>query len=192
MILATPLNELAKESIQLDPITYELSQRGNYEHLHYEPSLDINQEYTPTQREIELVARAIYGEAAQSPEEEKIAVGYTILNRYEDPDKRFGYSISQILRPSVYNAMEGSRIDEELNSKEWDCGRAIYSDCYDLAELVLNRKLPDPTNGATHYFNPGIVKNPKWPWKRMEKIGYLVTENGESDHKFYREKSLSQ
>jgi N-acetylmuramoyl-L-alanine amidase len=54
----------------------------------------------------------------------------------------------------------------------------IFADCYDIADSIFNGGDFDLTNGATHYFNPGVVL-PSWAadMKKVATIGH---------HDFYK------
>lgn len=55
---------------------------------------------------------------------------------------------------------------------------AVFSDCYDIADLIYGGGDFDLTNGATHYFNPNVVL-PEWA-KGMTKTASI------GHHEFYK------
>lgn len=134
-----------------------------------------------------LLARMIYGEARGEELEERIAVGYTAVNRANDGVKWNGTDIrSVVLKPKQYSCFNEDDVNREklLNPEKDDA--KTWEECLDVAEGILNGKYEDPTQGATHYFNPKLCQ-PSWA-KKMEKIGRIKTKLGESKHEFYREK----
>lgn len=104
--------------------------------------------------ENELLALCVWREARGESFEAQRAVAHVIRNRAAD-EKRWPDSIrGVILQPwqfSSFNAKDPnvSKYPDE-SDKSWDsCKRAVAS------------TLPDPTNGANHYFDDSI-KAPKW------------------------------
>lgn len=120
------------------------------------------------------LAEAIYFEAGIEPFIGKVAVGYVVTKRvslkyYPDTIEGVIYNLCHF----TYTC--NSDLDRGIiyNSKQWK--DSLYA-----AELVLRRIVPDPTNGADHYFNPREVnKAPRWsevyPW--VSSIGL---------HEFYK------
>jgi len=128
-----------------------------------------------------LLARMLLGEAENCSKQEKIAVAYTAINRVNDNQKWNGEKLKEvILKPyqySCFNKNLNNKLKDPLNynSKE-------FLGCLELAEEILAGEYKDPTEGATHYYNPKLVKEPEWT-KKAEKIGKI--EN--SRHVFYKE-----
>ena len=133
-----------------------------------------------------LLARMIFGEARNCSETERIAVGYSAINRVNDGKKWNGENISEVLlkdwQYSCFNKNDPNR-EKLLNPEAYDA-KSFY-ECLEVAEDILSGELEDPTNGATHYFNPKVVK-PTWA-NKLEKVGKIETENGISKHEFYIE-----
>ena len=69
------------------------------------------------------------------------------------------------------------------NPFDYNCSGIIKS--LELAEGILGGYVEDPTNGATHFFNP-TKASPKW----AEKLDY-IGEIGESQHLFYRDPNIN-
>tara|TARA_Y100000310_G_scaffold338258_1_gene427407 strand:+ start:768 stop:1466 length:699 start_codon:yes stop_codon:yes gene_type:complete len=133
-----------------------------------------------------LLARMIFGEARNCSETERVAVGYSAINRVNDGKRWNGETISEVLlkdwQYSCFNKNDPNR-NKLLNPEAYDA--ESFYECLEVAEEILSGKLKDPTNGATHYFNPASA-NPSWADK-LEKIGKIKTEKGISKHEFYRE-----
>jgi spore germination cell wall hydrolase CwlJ-like protein len=140
-------------------------------------TLDLNDPLT-------LLAVLAYEEAGVCSKFEKIEVIHTVMNRLKE--RKYGKTIREVVfEPNqysfinFYNPIRGKRaIINTTNAQKWE-------DCLDAAEGVLSGRYSDPTNGATHYFNPLKVK-PLWRHK-LEKIGKIKNGAFQSRHVFYRE-----
>jgi N-acetylmuramoyl-L-alanine amidase len=109
-----------------------------------------------------ILARAIFGESRSLSEKGKIAVGWSIRNRIDDP--RWGDTYQKvILEPKQYSAFnEGDKnlpyvenpfINEtQINS---------WYECYEIAGKVMGDETIDPTDGANHYFSD-YIDPPYW------------------------------
>lgn len=85
-----------------------------------------------TQNNIDRFARILQSEASVGNDNERNAVGWTVLNRMSRnntnsvSDVETAYSRNQEPTPTMHR----------------------------LAERLLRNEIPDPTNGATHYYSP--------------------------------------
>lgn len=126
--------------------------------LHYDYKFKV-----PTDKEIDLLTRVIWGEARSEKSQYQSAIVHTIINRAEHPKKRYGATFSEILvRPYAYSCMNpddpnySKLLSLSKDSKEYK----------KIREVVLNTLLSrmagggDPTDGATHYHTKAV--NPKW------------------------------
>lgn len=134
-----------------------------------------------------LLARMIYGEARSCSDRERIAVGYTVLNRINDGKRWNGETIHEvILEPDQYHSFreDNANRPKMMNPHAYEFGE--FLECLDVARGVIGGSYVDPTNGATHFNKPGSRK-PKWD--SMDKIGKItVDDSGRlSAHEFYRE-----
>lgn len=103
--------------------------------------------------DIQLMARAINGEARGEPYEGQVGVGAVILNRVKD--SRFPNSISGVIyQVGAFTAVSDGQINAPI-SKE--------STVYKAAQDAMNGW--DPTGGAVYYFNPNTATN-SWIWSR--------------------------
>ena len=110
--------------------------------------------------DIQLMARAINGEARGEPYEGQVAVGAVILNRVKD--SRFPNSISGVIyQPGAFTAVSDGQINAAISE-----GSTVYK----AAQDAINGW--DPTSGCVYYFNPNTATN-KWIWSRplVKKIG---------------------
>lgn len=103
--------------------------------------------------DLQLMARAINGEARGEPYEGQVAVGAVILNRVRD--SRFPNTIAGVIYQSgAFTAVADGQINQPI---------AEGSTVLKAARDALNGW--DPTNGAVYYFNPQTATN-KWIWSR--------------------------
>lgn len=103
--------------------------------------------------DIQLMARAINGEARGEPYEGQVAVGAVILNRVKD--SRFPNSISGVIyEPGAFTAVSDGQINVAISE-----GSTVYK----AAQDAMNGW--DPTGGCVYYFNPATATN-KWIWSR--------------------------
>lgn len=103
--------------------------------------------------DVQLLARAINGEARGEPYEGQVAVGAVILNRVRD--SRFPNTIAGVIyQPGAFTAVSDGQINVPIDEN---------STVVKAARDALNGW--DPTEGAVYYFNPDTATN-KWIWPR--------------------------
>lgn len=103
--------------------------------------------------DIQLMARAINGEARGEPYEGQVAVGAVILNRVKD--SKFPNSISGVIyQPGAFTAVSDGQINQPIKE-----GSTVYKAAQDAKNGW------DPTGGCIYYFNPATATN-KWIWSR--------------------------
>ena len=107
----------------------------------------------PNNSSVQLLARAINGEARGEPYEGQVAVGAVILNRVKS--SKFPNSIAGVIyQPGAFTAVFDGQINVPIESK---------ATAKKAAQDALNGW--DPTGGAIYYFNPNTATN-KWIWSR--------------------------
>ncbi|MFZ5640239.1 MAG: spore cortex-lytic enzyme [Bacillota bacterium] len=114
-----------------------------------------------SRRDIELLARAVHGEARGEPLEGQVAVAAVIVNRVESP--RFPKTVKGVIFQSgAFDAVDDGQIWLEPDHK-----------AYKAAEMAILGH--DPTGKAIYYYNPDKTTN-KWIWSRpvVKKIGRHV------------------
>jgi N-acetylmuramoyl-L-alanine amidase len=106
-----------------------------------------------TERDLQLIANAVYGEARGEPYEGQVAVAAVILNRLESPD--FPNTISGIIfQPLAFTAVADGQIWLEPNER--------------AKEAVIDAMNGwDPSENALYYFNPKTATS-KWIWSRPQ------------------------
>jgi N-acetylmuramoyl-L-alanine amidase len=103
--------------------------------------------------DIQLLARAINGEARGEPYEGQVAIGAVILNRVKD--SRFPNTIAGVIYQSgAFTAVSDGQINQAMEDE---------ATVMKAARDAMNGW--DPTNGAVYYFNPATATN-KWIWSR--------------------------
>ena len=102
-------------------------------------------------KDVDLVARLINGEARGEPYEGQVAVGAVILNRTRDA--RFPSTIAGVIyQPGAFTAI----VDGQINAKMAEASVRAARD-------AINGW--DPSGGAVFYYNPAKAAS-KWIWSR--------------------------
>ena len=105
--------------------------------------------------DLQLMARAINGEARGEPYEGQVAVGAVILNRVSHAS--FPNTIAGVIyEKGAFTAVSDGQINVPI---------AESSTVVKAAQDALNGW--DPTHGAIYYFNPNTATN-SWIWSRQE------------------------
>ncbi|MBD7945172.1 spore cortex-lytic enzyme [Psychrobacillus sp. AK 1817] len=114
-----------------------------------------------SERDLKLIANAVYGEARGEPYEGQVAVAAVILNRIEHPD--FPNTVSEVIfQPLAFTAVADGQIWLEPNER--------------AKEAVLDALNGwDPSENAIYYFNPDTATS-QWIWSRphIKKIGQHI------------------
>lgn len=116
-------------------------------------SSDVQLPVKYSERDLQLMANAVYGESRGEPYEGQVAVAAVILNRLESPD--FPNSISEIIfQPGAFTAVADGQIWLTPNER--------------AKQAVLDAMNGwDPTENALYYFNPKTATS-KWIWSRPQ------------------------
>lgn len=103
--------------------------------------------------DLQLMARAINGEARGEPYEGQVAVGAVILNRVRS--SKFPNTIAGVIyQNGAFTAVADGQINVPITE-----GSTVLK----AARDAMNGW--DPTGGAIYYFNPNTATN-KWIWSR--------------------------
>ncbi|PYF05811.1 N-acetylmuramoyl-L-alanine amidase [Ureibacillus chungkukjangi] len=116
-------------------------------------SSDVQLPVKYSERDLQLMANAVYGEARGEPYEGQVAVAAVILNRLESAE--FPNTISDIIfQPGAFTAVADGQIWLTPNAR--------------AKEAVLDAMNGwDPTENALYYFNPKTATS-KWIWSRPQ------------------------
>ncbi len=129
--------------------------------VHY-PSIRV---YAATS-DLQLLARAVNGEARGEPYAGQVAVAAVILNRVRHSS--FPNTIAGVIyQPGAFTAVSDGQINVAISS-----GSTVLKACQD----AMNGW--DPSGGAIYYFNPDTATN-AWIWSRE-----LIVQIGK--HRFCR------
>ena len=110
--------------------------------------------------DLQLMARAVNGEARGEPYTGQVAVAAVILNRVKHSS--FPNTIAGVIyQPGAFTAVSDGQINAPISSNS-----TVYKACQD----AMNGW--DPSGGAIYYFNPDTATN-AWIWSRelIVKIG---------------------
>ena len=103
--------------------------------------------------DLQLMARAINGEARGEPYEGQVAVGAVILNRVKS--SKFPNTIAGVIyQQGAFTAVADGQINASISE-----GSTVYKAAQDAKNGW------DPTGGCIYYFNPATATN-KWIWSR--------------------------
>ena len=131
-----------------------------------------------------LLARTIYGEMGGESYEGKVAVGWAIRNRVEDPKQRWGKTYHDVVlhpfqfepfndpKKTVFKKITNPPTDDSIEGKAWQ-------ESFQAAMGVILGKVTDPTKGANHFLAKNAYPGPSWA-----KEDKFTVEIGNS--KFYK------
>ena len=121
--------------------------------IHFEPKTAMVDAASSSKSDIQLMARAINGEARGEPYEGQVAIGAVILNRVKHAS--FPNTIAGVIYQSgAFTAVADGQINQPIAS-----GSTVVK----AARDAMNGW--DPTNGCVYYFNPNTATN-KWIWSK--------------------------
>jgi spore germination cell wall hydrolase CwlJ-like protein len=132
--------------------------------------------------ELVLMALCLWREARGEPAEAKAGVAHSILNRIK-AKSWFGDTISEVIaRKWQYSGMTAKG---DNNLIKWPVMSATamrnpdevaFHECLLLASVCASGEMPDPTSGATHYFDERLAAfKPQWAidGEFRAKLGHL-------------------
>lgn len=120
----------------------------------------------------DYLIRTLVFEAAEEPDEGKAAVVHVILNRLRS--ERWGDNVKRVVtQPWQFEPWMTRRKEIQRLSVE----DPRYREAARITDAVLAGFIPDPTEGATHFLNPDIVRKrrggslPSWARGEGQSIG---------------------
>jgi spore germination cell wall hydrolase CwlJ-like protein len=114
-----------------------------------------------------LLALCVWRESRGEPLIAKVAVAYTVLNRAAHPSWWGTDIVSVILKPLQYSSFNR----DDPNSSRFPTKQDLsWTASLDAARKAIDKTEPDPTDGATNYFDTSISP-PDW----TKKLNYTVS-----------------
>lgn len=106
-----------------------------------------------SQKDLKIMANAVYGESRGEPYEGQVAVAAVILNRVKS--SQFPNTVSGVIfQPGAFTAVADGQIYLEPNEKAFKAVKDAVSGW-------------DPSDGCLYYFNP-VTATSKWIWTRPQ------------------------
>jgi spore germination cell wall hydrolase CwlJ-like protein len=128
------------------------------------------------ERDIDITARTLYGEARGQPVEGIIAVAGVIMNRVAA--KRYGDGPAGVcLRPWQFSCWNASDPNKAI-IEAVEPGNREFDWCRLVASLAVRGLLHDPSGQATHYHTTGVAPD----WSRGKTPCAVI-----GDHLFFRD-----
>jgi spore germination cell wall hydrolase CwlJ-like protein len=144
----------------------------------YQPVYDLAAE--------KCLATMVYGEARGEAERGMVAVAYTAVNRAA---KKTVCNV--VLSPkqySVFNdnpALRAAAMSLHLEPKQKNViDKAGWDQAVKVAQDVMRKQVPDPTEGATHYLADKVMRAKGYVYPRWSKEYKMVVVI--DNHKFYK------
>jgi N-acetylmuramoyl-L-alanine amidase len=119
-----------------------------------------------------LLARMIFGEARGQSYDEKVAIGYTVINRANDDSLGNGHDVRSVVlknRPnkngrsiyqySCFDPLDANNI--KLKDPLSHDSSNVWNDCLIAADEVLSNKRPELNKGQDHYHEKKM-RTPYW------------------------------
>ena len=138
-----------------------------------------------TPSDIDVLARTIWGEARGESEVGQEAVACVVINRWQDR-RRWQESVAEVslelLQFSAWNSNNPGRT--AMASVGLD--EPSFLVAYAIAADACAGRLEDPTRGANHYVNPGVVgwDDPNAWWVKADRDRAPSVTIG--NHRFWR------
>lgn len=144
-----------------------------------------------TEADVDVLVRTVIGEAAQEPQIGKIAVIWVIINRAKANVKWYGgNNLASVALHETTAVRSGGRVVTVWQFEPWmsrsdylwsiSKEAPIYQSVKQLVLGCINGTHNDPTDGATHFLEPNIVRSrtggtlPKWAQGDGRSIGRHV------------------
>jgi spore germination cell wall hydrolase CwlJ-like protein len=134
---------------------------------------------TVTDRDRDVLARTLYGEARGEGFDGMVAVAWSIRNRVNDGrDKSWwgeGYA-GVCQAPWQFSCWNQNDPNFPFLSGAKPIPAAEFANCQRAAAAVIDGTAPDPTGGATHYYATTMPKAPAWAAKATQtlKLGHHI------------------
>ncbi len=174
--------EESKDNKNLDD-NLKLTNTNSFNKLNKDYKIeDLNQDDETT-----LLARMILGEGEGCSRLEKIAIGYTAINRAKDNKKWNGTTIKEALSKEYQYESLNNKKRLEILKNPLAYNKKEFLESLEIAEKIIKGVYKDPTKGATHFYNPRSMKRPP-KWANSKSLHYIGKVEKNGYHLFYREK----
>ncbi|MDT9673828.1 cell wall hydrolase [Pseudomonas sp. JV414] len=120
---------------------------------------------TPTERDRDVLARTLWGEARGESLTGQIAVAWTIRNRVNDGKAKswWGEGYAGVCqKPWQFSCWNKNDPNFSYLSGAKPIPAGEFARAQKAADLVMSGTEPDPTGGATHYYATTMPKAPTW------------------------------
>lgn len=115
-----------------------------------------------------IVARTIYGEARGEPPDGKLAVAYSIVNRWKSKRWFAGKTLaSTAMKADQYTCWSTRDPNRE---KMCDLADADLAECQAAALAAILGTVADPTDGCTHYHAAAMETYPSWALGKAPRV----------------------
>ena len=131
-------------------------------------------------REIDVLARTIYGEGRGESYKGKVAIAWVILNRANNPRWWGQDIISVCLCPSQFS-MWNTNDPNRIAAMGADVSDPSFRQCLSAALAATSGMANDPTGGADHYHHRSI----KTSWSEGQRFVSI------GNHRFYNLRKVS-
>jgi spore germination cell wall hydrolase CwlJ-like protein len=127
-------------------------------------------------RDVDVLARTLWGEARGEGAAGMVAVGWTIRNRAAKPGWWGRDIVSVCQAPWQFSCWNKNDPNYPYLSGAKQIPAGEYLRAREAALAVISGSQPDPTGGATHYYATTMAKPPAWAAKakRTATIGRHV------------------
>lgn len=134
---------------------------------------------TATEKDRDVLARTLWGEARGEGLRGQIAVAWTIRNRVNDGKAKswWGEGYAGVCQtPYQFSCWNKSDPNFVYLSGSKPIPAGEFARAYAAADQVIAGTVPDPTGGATHYYAITMPQAPAWAAKAKQtlKLGYHV------------------
>jgi len=139
------------------------------------PALNLSQE---SQAPLMVLAQTVLGEAEGEPDDGKLAVAYSVVNRAEDVRGRWSQDISKVcLQPFQYSCwLADSPRVATMRAPSVHVKPDIWEASFRAACAAMYKLRLDPTHGANHYLTTTLAEGtpPSWfdPTKVTARIAH--------------------
>lgn len=120
---------------------------------------------TATERDRDILARTLWGEARGESLAGQIAVAWTIRNRVNDGKTKswWGEGYTGVCqKPYQFSCWNKNDPNYAYLSGAKPIPFREFAQAQIAADQVMSGKVPDPTGGATHYYATTMQKPPIW------------------------------